>query len=93
MSNITDRLKLIKSKLNDRNLAKVAHPAFVKATPIRSGNAKTKTDLHANQVSANYPYAGLLNEGLSKQAPKGMTEPTIEAIRAYIEKELDVKLK
>ena len=93
MSNITDRLKLIKSKLNDRNLAKVAHPAFVKATPIRSGNAKTKTDLHANQVSANYPYVGLLNEGSSKQAPKGMTEPTIEAIRAYIEKELDVKLK
>ena len=93
MSNITDRLKLIKSKLNDRNLAKVAHPEFVKATPIRTGNARTKTDLHANQVSANYPYANLLNEGLSKQAPKGMTEPTIEAIRSYIEKELDVKIK
>ena len=93
MSNITDRLKEIKSKLSDKNLAKVAHAEFKKTTPIRTGNARAKTDLMGNQINAEYPYVGLLNEGLSKQAPKGMTEPTIDAIRSYIETEFDVKLK
>lgn len=88
MSNITDRLKDIKTKLSEKNLAKVAHTEFKKTTPIRTGNARSKTDLMGNQINADYPYANLLNQGSSKQAPKGMTEPTIEAIRAYIKSEL-----
>lgn len=88
MSNITDRLKEIKSKLSEKNLAKVAHAEFKNTTPIRTGNARAKTDLMGNKINAEYPYANLLNQGLSKQAPKGMTEPTIDAIRAYIKNEL-----
>lgn len=88
MSNITDRLKDIKTKLSEKNLSKVAHTEFKKTTPIRTGNARSKTDLMGNQINADYPYANLLNQGLSKQAPKGMTEPTIAAIRAYIKSEL-----
>ena len=88
MSNITDRLKDIKSKLTDKNLAKVAHAEFKKTTPIRTGNARSKTDLMGNQINADYPYVGMLNAGSSQQAPKGMTEPSIEAIRAYIKDEL-----
>jgi hypothetical protein len=31
-----------------------------------------------NQIQANYDYAGALDDGKSRQAPKGMSEPTIE---------------
>lgn len=93
MTNITDRLAKIKSTLTEKNLAKVGHAEFKRVTPVRTGNAREKTDLMGNAINANYPYALSLNEGSSKQAPKGMTEPTIEAIRSYIERELNVTLK
>ena len=57
---------------------------FHAITPIRTGNARNKTSLSGNSIRANYPYAGRLDEGYSKQAPSGMTDPTI----AYIEKTL-----
>ena len=57
---------------------------FHAITPYRTGNAKSKTSLTGNSIRANYPYAGRLDEGYSKQAPSGMTEPTIE----HIEKKL-----
>jgi hypothetical protein len=31
-----------------------------------------------NEIRANYNYAGALDEGKSRQAPNGMSEPTIE---------------
>lgn len=93
MTKITDRLADIKSTLSEKNLARVGHAEFKKVTPIKTGNARANTDLMGNAIDANYPYALSLNQGSSKQAPKGMTEPTIEAIRAYIEKQLNVKLK
>jgi len=93
MTKITDRLANIKSTLTEKNLARVGHAEFKKVTPIKTGNARKNTDLMGNAIDANYPYALSLNQGSSKQAPKGMTEPTIEAIRAYIEKQLNVKLK
>ena len=50
-------------------------------TPIRSGNAKNRTKLENKlTIGARYPYAGRLDEGWSKQAPKGMTEPTLKEI-------------
>ena len=46
-------------------------------TPVRSGNARSKTIIQGDKIVSNYGYAGKLNEGYSKQAPNGFTEPTI----------------
>lgn len=93
MTNITDRLDKILKTLDNNNIAKEAHQTFKDVTPIRTGNARKNTDLMGNRIDANYPYAILLNQGSSKQAPDGMTVPTIEAIRKYISRELNVNLK
>ena len=63
---------------------------FVRATPIRSGNARRNTylDRNANMIEADYPYAGRLNQGWSKQAPDGMVEPTIEYMKKSFHKHL-----
>lgn len=62
-----------------------AHREFVQNTPIRSGNARSKTDLRTNEIQANYPYSiRLEKESWSRQAPEGMSEPTIAWIRAQL---------
>lgn len=57
---------------------------FVKETPIRTGNARRSTSLKANSIDANYGYAAALNQGRSRQAPNGMTDPTIEYARQQL---------
>jgi hypothetical protein len=68
---------------------------FVKTTPVRSGNARRNTELDRinNTISADYPYAGRLNNGWSKQAPDGMTEPAIEYMKRSVSKHLKGKGK
>ena len=58
-------------------------------TPVRSGNARNKTKLRRNTIRSDYPYAGRLDEGWSKQAPKGFTEPTLE----FMDKNVDKLIK
>ena len=58
-------------------------------TPVRSGNARNKTKLRNNTIRSDYPYAGRLDEGWSKQAPKGFTEPTLE----FMDKNVDKLIK
>lgn len=48
---------------------------FKNATPVRSGNARSRTQTVGQKITANYAYAGRLDEGWSKQAPTGMSEP------------------
>ena len=55
-------------------------------TPVASGNARNKTIKKGNKIVSNYAYAGRLNEGYSKQAPKGFTKPTIEQLDDQAEK-------
>jgi endonuclease YncB( thermonuclease family) len=81
------RLDKIKKDLNDRQLAKVAYDQFVLTTPIRSGNARDRTGLKNNVILANYPYAQRLDDGYSRQAPKGMTEPTLKHVQQYIKRQ------
>ena len=85
---------------------------FKKNTPIggppppgnQGGNARSKTKLKIQskgfEVTGNYPYGGVINEGgypnppkagtgktsggFSTQAPKGITKPTID----FVEKEV-----
>ena len=74
-------------KLASQSIEQVRNDAFDyfhDITPIRTGNARSRTSLSGNSIRANYPYAGRLDEGYSKQAPSGMTDPTV----AYIEKTL-----
>lgn len=58
-----------------------AYKYWVSITPKRTGNARRKTRLKNNTIEANYDYAVPLNEGHSKQAPKGMSEPTEKYIK------------
>ena len=49
-------------------------------TPIASGNARNNTTIKGNKVVSDYAYAGRLDDGYSKQAPQGFTQPTIEQL-------------
>lgn len=50
---------------------------WVKITPIDTGNAKRKTKLKGKHtIHAQYHYASYLDNGHSKQAPRGMLRPT-----------------
>lgn len=67
----------------DQELRKVMPNAFrfwVQTTPKDEGNARKRTKLQGNTIHAAYPYAERLDEGYSKQAPDGMSEPTNEFI-------------
>ena len=53
-----------------------------RTTPIKTGNAKSKTNLRGKtSIIADYPYATRLDNGYSKQAPNGMTKPFDKWIR------------
>jgi len=108
MSNITRRLNKVLETLDDQKVSKVAYDTFKDMTPIgdpsrwktkykpknyRPGNARRNTTLKGNTIDANYPYAVRLDkERWSSQAPNGMTEPTLEAIREYVYKTLGIKI-
>jgi hypothetical protein len=63
---------------------------FFKAhTPIRTGNARSRTVLKKDTIIAAYPYAQPLDEGRSRQAPDGMTKPT----EAFVQKTTDKIMK
>ena len=49
-------------------------------TPIKSGYARSHTIIQGDKILSNYGYAGKLDSGTSKQAPKGFTKPTIEQL-------------
>lgn len=71
-----------------KSVIKEAFRFYKNETPVKSGNARNKTTLRNKQIKSGYPYAGRLDEGWSKQAPKGMTEPTIGHIDDLVAKEL-----
>lgn len=61
-----------------------AYKYFKKTTPVRSGNARRNTKQRGSAIIADYPYAQRLDEGYSRQAPRGMTRPTLR----FIEKKM-----
>lgn len=107
MSNIGDRLNKVLDVLDDNRISQYAYKSFKDNTPLgdpsrwktkykpknyKPGNARRKTVLRGNQIEANYPYAQRLEEGWSSQAPKGMTEPTLEDVRKYVYAKLGIKI-
>ena len=80
--NITPSLKKIA-----KNIGPVPEDAFEfwrKITPKRTGNARRRTRFNNNTTEAQYAYAQNLDQGASRQAPQGMSEPTIQFLdKAY----------
>jgi hypothetical protein len=84
---IIKRLNEIKGQLNEEKLAEEGFQYFRKITPFRSGNAKRNTFRNDDTIQADYPYARRLDSGYSRQAPDGMTQPTVAFIKDYIKKQ------
>lgn len=90
---INRRLRELSRQLDEKELAKFAHRRFYQYTPERTGNAKLNTKLNGNEIQTNYNYARVLDQGRgmrdgqmrgSTQAPKGMTQPTIDDLIKHI---------
>lgn len=82
--------KSIQKKVKQLNQVPGQAYTFFKAhTPIRSGNARSKTVLKKDTIVGAYPYAKRLDNGWSRQAPDGMSKPT----EAYVKKTVDKILK
>jgi hypothetical protein len=88
---VTPALRKIQQKLD--KLPKEAYQKFVDVTPVRTGNAKSKTRMSGKQIHANYQYAQVLDKGRhmttrgmrgSEQAPQGMTKPTVDFIKKRV---------
>jgi hypothetical protein len=62
---------------------------FRDKTPVRSGNARRNTRRDRDSIVADYMYAERLDQGYSNQAPKGMSDPTID----YIQQQLDIEVR
>ena len=71
------------------DVMKEAGKYFKSITPYREGNAQRNTRTKGLTIYADYGYAGFLDDGNSKQAQDGMSDPTIE----YIDREVDNQLK
>ncbi|CAB4134962.1 hypothetical protein UFOVP281_29 [uncultured Caudovirales phage] len=84
---IVKRINELEKALNPNNLAREAYKYFKSETPIRSGNARSRTRLQGNEIQADYPYAQRLDAGYSSQSPDGMTKPTERFIQEYINKQ------
>lgn len=87
MTTVIKKLAELEKALDPTSLAKKAYDHFRKITPIDTGNARRKTKLSHDTIYASYPYAQRLDQGWSKQAPDGMSKPTIEYLKAEIERQ------
>jgi hypothetical protein len=72
-----------------KQIPRLAYNFFKSVTPVDTGNARNRTKLQGNIINADYKYARALDDGHSKQAPRGMTEPTLE----YIQRQTKIRIK
>ena len=95
--NSLKRLREIETLISPQHIVDQAYPVFLKNTPIDTGRARRLTEKHESYIQANYEYATVLNQGRSfrdgqmrgsVQAPKGMSQPTIEYIRQFLKRQL-----
>ena len=79
-----------KSKGVTDAVALKAYTKFRQSTPIKTGNARANTTLDkgSKTIYADYPYAQRLDDGWSRQAPSGMSDPTIAFIETLVEQEI-----
>ena len=64
---------------------------FKQKTPVKGGNARRNTKYKEKStktsIIGDYPYSGRLDEGYSKQAPRGMTKPSLRELEKVITKQ------
>ena len=89
--NVRDNITTnIKKKIAQLDAVPAQAFTFFKShTPIRTGNARSRTSLKKDTIVAAYPYAQRLDDGYSRQAPDGMTKPT----EAFVQKTTDKIMK
>jgi hypothetical protein len=80
--NITPSLNRIVKDM--KQVPKRAYRFFKKITPIDTGNARRRTKLKGTTIHGAYHYASYLDNGHSKQAPRGMIQPTREYLNRII---------
>lgn len=70
------------------DLMEQAHTDARDVTPVRSGNAKRSTKISANRkrITLDYDYADILNSGSSRQAPDGITDPTLDKMEQNVQR-------
>jgi hypothetical protein len=78
---LLDKLDTVAEEVID-----LAYPILKNNTPVRQGNARNKTKKTRYEIKSDYPYAGRLDEGWSKQAPKGFTAPTQDRLDNLLSK-------
>jgi len=89
---VDETLKFIGRSVSERvdEIATIYEEEARKATPIRSGRARRSWTKDVNRqgfkVENNVPYIGRLEEGYSKQAPKGITRPTLRRAKRRTQK-------
>jgi hypothetical protein len=64
---------------------------FKQKTPVKGGNARRNTKYKEKgtktTIIGDYPYSGILDDGYSKQAPRGMTKPSLNELEKVISKQ------
>lgn len=61
-----------------KNLPREFLPIVRRETPIDTGRARQSTVIHdQNTIRSDYPYAGRLNRGWSRQAREGFVKPSL----------------
>ena len=78
--------KLSRKQRDLGKISQLAHRRFKSVTPKRTGNAKRRTRLQNDIIKADYPYATRLDNGYSRQARDGMSEPTIKYIQELVKR-------
>lgn len=93
------RQKFAKARGLKKSVMQDAFEYFRKLTPIKTGNARRNTRLNNDQIQANYQYAEVLDKGRhmtpkgprgSAQAPRGMSQPTLEKFYFWIKKYMKI---
>lgn len=79
MSQSLKKLQQVLEKLPDKAL-----DIWIENTPKKSGHARRNTKLKGKTIHADYAYAKPLNQGTSKQAPSGISEPTAVALNKHL---------
>ena len=79
---MTESLKKLEQVLEQ--LPETAYEIWLDNTPKNSGNARSKTRLKGKTIHADYAYAKRLDQGWSKKAPGGISEPTAQALTKHL---------
>lgn len=80
---VANALQFIDKEVEEQinTVAELYHEEAQRSTPIKSGRARRAWNKDVQRqgftVENNVPYIGRLEEGYSKQAPRGITGPTL----------------